>query len=175
MPKRILRVAKDLSSIPWVRLLSWVLLAACVAVTVQGPPEWALALVEAGTLRAGWLLAPAVVFGAFIVGFVYYRFTLVRAGRYNPGKAFVQVGFAVLVFTLLLPENLSRFREHRPGAPAPVNALPFLESPDPAARALACEALAGRGRVEAAPLARARALATGDADPRVQAACAWAR
>jgi hypothetical protein len=68
--------------------------SAALALWVRGYPGQAPALVEKA---APW------AFLAFLALFAFYRFGLVRAGRYPAFKAFFQVGAGVLFFTLLLP------------------------------------------------------------------------
>jgi hypothetical protein len=159
---------RRLAVVPALRWVLWSLLAVMVLVLVTGLPEWTLDRVADGRLPRGVLLLPALVFGLFVVAFGTYRFLLVKAGRYNAGKAFVQVGLGALVLTLLFPANLARYREVAPEPPVALG--PLLDAEDPAIRAVACEALAARRGPDAAR-DRARVLAESDPDPRVRAAC----
>jgi len=86
--------------------------------------------------RAELLLAP-VLLGAFAIGFTAYRFTLVRAGQYHAGKAFVQVGLIGLVLFLFVPGSVERWKAS--GATPPVDLTRQLRSSDPEARAMAAE------------------------------------
>ena len=86
--------------------------------------------------RAELLLAP-VLLGAFAIGFTAYRFTLVRAGRYHAGKAFVQVGLIGLVLFLFVPGSVERWKAS--GATPPVDLTRQLRAGDPEARAMAAE------------------------------------
>ena len=86
--------------------------------------------------RAELLLAP-VLLGAFAIGFTAYRFTLVRAGQYHAGKAFIQVGLIGLVLFLFLPGSVERWKAS--GATPPVDLTRQLRSGDPEARAMAAE------------------------------------
>ena len=86
--------------------------------------------------RAELLLAP-VLLGAFAIGFTAYRFTLVRAGQYHAGKAFVQVGLIGLVLFLFVPGSVERWKAS--GATPPVDLTRQLRSADPEARAMAAE------------------------------------
>jgi len=92
------------------------------------------------------MVAPALL-ALFIAAFALRRFSLVRAGRYHAGKAFVQVGLMVLVLTLALPGSLERYR-----AAGPVRAVDLarhLRSADADARAMAAELARHRERKEA--------------------------
>jgi hypothetical protein len=162
------RLIRRLKTVPALRWLLWVLLFLVVMLLVAGLPEWAYQRVVDGRLPRVILLLPALLFGAFVVVFGIYRFMLAKAGKYNAGKAFVQVGLAVLVLTLLLPPNLARYRAV--GPEAHVALLPLLSSSDPKVRAAACEALAARRGADPAK-EEARRLAAEDPDPRVRAAC----
>ena len=162
------KVKGRLALVPALRWLLWVLLILVVLSLVAGLPEWAHQRVVDGRLPRGVLLLPAGLFALFFLAFGAYRFLLVRAGRYNAAKAFVQIGLAVLVLMLLLPANLARYRAVEPEAR--VDLLPLLISPDPVLRSVACEALAARRGNDAAREV-ARRLATEDPDERVRAAC----
>lgn len=168
MPRRILRTAKSLSFVRALRWVLWGLLAAAAVLAVF--PVGLESGVREGRLPRILLLIPAVFFGGFLVTFAVYRFALVRAGRYNAGKAFIQVGLGVLVLLFLAPQGLERYRDATVPASAPVDLRPLLERQDPAVRAAACEALAHRAG-DAEAKAKARALAKTDPDPRVRAAC----
>ncbi len=166
------KVIRKLALVPALRWAQWVLLFVAVLLLVLGLPEWAYQRVLDGRLPSYVLLLPAAVFGLFLLAFGVYRFLLVRAGRYNAAKAFLQIGLGALVFTLLLPHNIARFRALE-GDAVLVDLLPLLESEDPKVRAVACEALAARPLDEDDDRARdlARKLATEDPDPRVRASC----
>jgi hypothetical protein len=86
--------------------------------------------------RPELLLAP-VLLGAFGIGFTAYRFTLVRAGRYHAGKAFVQVMLIGLVLFLFVPGSVERWRAS--GSMPPVDLTRQLRSSDAEARAMAAE------------------------------------
>ena len=118
------------------RLLLYVLLLAAAAVTLFGAPALEQAVREGKAPRAALILAPALL-AAFIGLFAAYRFTLVRAGRYLAGKAFVQVGLMVLVLMLALPGSLERWRSA--GTVREVDLSRHLSAPDAEARALAAE------------------------------------
>jgi hypothetical protein len=111
----------------------YVLLIFAAAVTLWGAPG----LEEGEGQRSPVLLLAAGLLALFVVGFSVYRFALVRAGRYHAGKAFVQVGFMVLVLVLVLPGRIERWR----GGPAvpPVDLTRQLASADAEARAMAAE------------------------------------
>ena len=96
------------------RVVLYLLLLGAAAAALLVPPG-----VEPGAgvgRRAELLLAP-VLLGAFAIGFVAYRFTLVRAGQYHAGKAFVQVGLLGLVLFLFVPGRWSAGRP--PARPRP--------------------------------------------------------
>ena len=96
--------------------------------------------------RAELLLAP-VLLGAFAIGFTAYRFTLVRAGLYHAGKAFVQVGLIGLVLFLFVPGSVERWKAS--GASPPVDLTRQLRSGDPEARAMAAELVRHRAPEDA--------------------------
>lgn len=166
------KVIRRLAVVPALRWLQWALLALVVLLLVAGLPEWAHERVIEGRVPRVVLLVPAFLFGLFVIAFGIYRLLLVKAGRYNAAKAFVQVGLAAMVFMLLLPTNLARYREVQP-EPG-VDLRPLLESSEPAVRAAACEALLSRGRDDPARDI-AKQLASEDPDPRVRKACARVR
>ncbi|MDF1565039.1 MAG: HEAT repeat domain-containing protein [Deltaproteobacteria bacterium] len=170
MPRRLV-VAAGLAWIPFLRIAAWALLFASVWITVLGLPLPVEARIQAGTLPRWIHVVPPAVFGCFVLAFGVYRFTLVRKGRYNAGKAFVQFGLAVLVLTWVGSTCVQRYQAAPITLPAPVALMPLLESTDPAVRAVACEALAARGGGEEAG-ELARRLADEDPDPRVRSACA---
>ncbi|HTP50702.1 MAG TPA: HEAT repeat domain-containing protein [Anaeromyxobacteraceae bacterium] len=117
------------------RMLLYLLLLAAAAAALWTAPG----LVETGRMEPRshlLLLAPALL-ALFVAGFAIYRFSLVRSGRYHAGKAFVQVGFMVLVLALLLPGALGRWRAA--GTSRPVDLTRQLASRDPEARAMAAE------------------------------------
>lgn len=169
MPRR-LEVVKSLSFVRALRWVMWALLALSVVLTVLGPPPWLTARIESGAWPRAVLLAPTALFGVFLVAFAIYRFSLVRAGRYNAAKMFLQVGLGVLVLLFMVRPSLERYRGAAHAATEQVDLGPLLTSPDPVARVAACEALAHRPKTDAAR-AGARRLATSDPDPRVRAAC----
>ncbi len=174
MARRTLKVARNLSFVRSLRWVLWGLLALSVLLTVLGPPTWLVRDVDTGRLSRLVLLGPTVLFSVFVVAFAVYRFALVRAGRYNAGKAFLQVGLSALVLLFMVPQGLQRYREAGGEALTPVDLSPVLGSPDPLARVAACEAIAARrGDPDARALARQHA--DDDPDARVRAACARVR
>ncbi len=124
-------------------LLLYVLLLASAAVTLTGIPVFEQAVREGRRPPAILMAAPALL-AAFIALFAAYRFALVKAGRYHAGKAFVQVGFMVLVLALLLPGSLERYRAAGVGRPIDLNRQ--LDSGDPEVRAVAAELARHRNR-----------------------------
>ncbi len=128
------------------RLVLYVLLLAAAAVTLFGAPALEQAVREGKTPRAALILPPALL-ALFIGLFAAYRFTLVRAGRYHAGKAFVQLGLMVLVLTLALPGSLDRWRSA--GTVRVVDLSRHLHAPDAETRALAAELARHRDPPEA--------------------------
>ncbi len=124
-------------------LLLYILLLASAAATLTSIPVFERAVREGRRPPAVLMAAPALL-ALFIGLFAVYRFALVRAGRYHAGKAFVQVGFMVLVLALLLPGSLERYRAA--GVVPPVDLTRQLESADPEARAVAAELARHRSR-----------------------------
>ena len=112
-------------------------LAGALYLLLVGSAGLALAARRFPAAMPGWLGASAPwVFLAFLVCFTIYRLVLVQAKKYRAGKAFFQVGSAVLFFMLLLPWA-------RPNDEAPADrVLVALADPNPDVRALAAE-LAG--------------------------------
>jgi hypothetical protein len=115
-----------------VRVGLYLLLLAAAAAALLVPPES-----EPGTGRRAALLLAPVLLALFGVGFTVYRYTLVRAGRYHAGKAFVQVGLIGLVMLLFVPGSVERWKAS--GATPPVDLTRPLRSTDAEARAMAAE------------------------------------
>ena len=101
----------------------------------------------AGPGRRPELLLAPVLLGAFAVGFTAYRYTLVRAGRYHAGKAFVQIGLLGLVLVLFIPASVERWQAS--GATPPVDLTRQLRAADPEARAMAAELVRHRAPEDA--------------------------
>ncbi|HEU4384249.1 MAG TPA: HEAT repeat domain-containing protein [Anaeromyxobacteraceae bacterium] len=118
------------------RPLLYGLLLASAAVTLTGVPALEAAVQE-GRAPAAVLMLPPSLLAVFILLFAFYRFALVRAGRYHGGKALVQVGFLFAALALLLPGSMERYRAA--GAPRQVDLTRQLGSSDPEARAMAAE------------------------------------
>jgi len=127
------------------RIALYLLLLAASAAALWTAPE----LVYSNRLesRSLLLLVAPVLLAVFVAGFAAYRFALVRAGQYHAGKAFVQVGFMVLVLALLLPGSLGRFRAA--SLPRSVDLTRQLGSRDPEARAMAAELVRHRAPADA--------------------------
>jgi len=101
------------------------------------------------------------VFAAFLICFAIYRFGLANARKYPAGKAFFQVGLAVVVFLLLLPSS-------KPASvPAGTDLDVALHDPDPRLRALGAEV--ARYRPEGKNYVPALVEALSDPDPSVRA------
>ncbi len=147
------------------RLPLYVLLLAAAAVALYGGP--ALDRVVRGGATGSWalLLAPLLL-GLFIVGFTAYRFALVQAGRYNAGKAMVQIGLMVLVLSFIVPGSLERYRSA--GSARPVDLTRYLRAQDPDARAMAAELVRHRPRAEALPYVARLVALLDDGSPEVR-------
>ncbi|MEI7706051.1 MAG: HEAT repeat domain-containing protein [Deltaproteobacteria bacterium] len=126
------------------RVALYLLLLAAAAAALLVPPGSDPGSAEGR--RPELLIAP-VLLGLFAIGFVTYRFTLVRAGRYHAGKAFIQVGLIVLVLLLLVPVSVERWKAS--GATPAVDLTRQLRSPDPEARAMAAELVRHRDGADA--------------------------
>lgn len=126
------------------RVILWLLLLAAAAAALLVPAGVDPA--AAPGRRPELLLAP-ILLGAFAVGFTAYRFTLVRAGQYHAGKAFVQVGLLGLVLFLFLPGSVERWKAS--GAVPPVDLTRQLRSADAEARAMAAELVRHRSADDA--------------------------
>jgi hypothetical protein len=117
------------------RMVLYLLLLGAAAAALLVPPGTDLGAAGPGR-RPELLLAP-ILLGAFAIGFTAYRYTLVRAGRYHAGKAFVQIGLLGLVLVLFIPGSVERWQAS--GAIPPVDLTRQLRSVDPEARAMAAE------------------------------------
>jgi multisubunit Na+/H+ antiporter MnhC subunit len=115
--------------------LLYVLLILAAGVAIWGAPALETASRE-GTSSPVALVA-ATLLTAFVVAFALYRFQMVRAGRYHAGKAFVQVGFGILLLLVVLPGPFERLRRSAPAPP--VDLTRQLASADAEARAMAAE------------------------------------
>jgi len=101
------------------------------------------------------------VFLVFVGCFAVYRFGLASVRKYPAGKAFFQVGLAVVVFLLLLPSSRA------PYVPAGTALGQALADPNPRIRALAAEV--ARYRPEGRDYVPALVQALSDPDPTVRA------
>jgi hypothetical protein len=129
-----------------VRFLLYLLLILAAGVTLFGAPAIEQAVREGRAPRLALMVAPALL-ATFIALFGAYRLALVRQGRYNAGKAFVQVLLMVLVLTVSLPGSLERWRAA--GTVRAVDLSRHLRSNDAEARALAAELARHRDRPDA--------------------------
>jgi hypothetical protein len=131
------------------RLTLYLLLLASAALSLLGLPALEQAVRE-GRRSPAVLMIPALFLALFVALFAVYRFTLVRAGRYHAGKAFVQVGVMALALTLVVPGSIERYRAaSASGGARPVDLAAPLAAGDPAVRAMAAELVRHRGRAEA--------------------------
>jgi hypothetical protein len=127
------------------RVVLYLLLLGAAAAALLVPPG-----AEGGEgpgRRPELLLAP-VLLGAFAIGFTAYRYTLVRAGDYHAGKAFVQVGLLGLVLVLFVPGSVERWKASGV-SPPPVDLTRQLRAADPEARAMAAELVRHRSAEDA--------------------------
>ncbi len=145
------------------RVVLWLLLIGAAAAALLVSPGVDPSAVPGR--RPELLLAP-VLLGAFAVGFTAYRFTLVRAGQYHAGKAFVQVGLLGLVLFLFLPGSVERWKAS--GAVPPVDLTRQLRSADPEARAMAAELVRHRAPDDARRYVPRLVALVDDASPEVR-------
>jgi hypothetical protein len=145
------------------RVVLYLLLLGAAAAALLVPPD-----TDPGVgpgRRAELLLAP-VLLGIFAIGFTAYRFTLVKAGRYHAGKAFVQIGFLGLVLVLFVPGSVERWKAS--GAIAPVDLTRQLRAVDPEARAMAAELVRHRSSSDARRYVPRLVLLLDDPAPEVR-------
>ena len=116
------------------RMALYLLLLGAAAAALLVPQETDFAT---GPGRRPELLLAPLLLGAFAIGFTAYRYTLVRAGHYHAGKAFVQVGLLGLVLVLFIPGSVERWQAS--GAIPLMDLTRQLRSADPDARAMASE------------------------------------
>lgn len=148
-------------------------LSACVSL-VWGDTLW-LAF-RAGELPL-WapMLAPAT-FVAFMIVFFADRWIAVQKGHYPASRAMFQVGFAVLFFTLLLPQQAFEMPTPHPMHDSHADtlepALVLMRHPDEEVRLAACALV--HGQISADVLASVTDVAHNDGVERVRNACAAA-
>ncbi len=147
------------------RLFLYLLLFASAGVTLFGEPVLEQAVREGRAPRVALVVAPALL-ASFIALFAAYRYTLVSAGRYHAGKAFVQVGLMVLVLTLALPGSLDRWRAA--GTVRSVDLSRHLGAADAEARAMAAELARHRERADAVRYVPRLVELLGDSSPEVR-------
>ncbi len=128
-----------------VPVLRWSLFA--ILLLASGAALIGLPRAEASGWSTWLRLVPVLLLVLFIGGYATYRFTLVRAGHYSAGKALVRVGALVLLTGAIAGIALDR-PATRPPTPGLDLAVP-LASADPLGRAVACELVRFRPRVEA--------------------------
>jgi hypothetical protein len=147
------------------RLFLYVLLLASAVVSLNGLPVLEQAVREGRRSPATLMIAPGLL-AVFVAAFAVYRFTLVRAGRYHAGKAFVHVGLMILALSLLLPGSLERYRSA--GTVRPVDLSRHLSSPDAEARAMAAELARHREQADALRYVPRLVELSEDASPEVR-------
>ena len=153
---------------PMLRALRWtlvVLLAAAVGLTLFVVPELRLA-VAAGRWPRATLALPPLALAAFVVGFAFYRIAFVRLGRYDGGKALVQIVLMVLVLAVVA--GIVVYPEEDPLLPRAVPLARALHASDPTVRALAAEVARHRPTEEALGLAGDLASLTEDPSAEVR-------
>ena len=116
------------------RMVLYLLLLGAAGAALLVPPGTDFG---AGPGRRPELLLAPLMLGAFAIGFTAYRYTLVRAGHYHAGKAFVPIGLLGLVLVLFIPGSVERWQAS--GATPPVDLTRQLRAADPEARAMAAE------------------------------------
>lgn len=122
-----------------VRVARWVLFGLLIVSatwTLVGLPELQREVLAGRWPRAA-LAGPPALLAVFVLGFAAYRLTLVRAGRYGAGKAFVQV--AVMFLVLAVVTGVALRPIERPAGQGPAALARPLASSDPDVRALAAE------------------------------------
>lgn len=143
----------------------WALLLVAVIATLEGLPALSEA-VRGGRLPPALTLVPAVLVGAFIVGYGLYRFMLVRAGRYPAGKTMMQLALMSLFFALLV--RWVGDRDVQGARDRPVDLSRALASNEPDVRALAAEVLRSRPRADAIAHAERLIALLSDSSPEVR-------
>ncbi len=123
------------------------LLVAATVLTLAWLPSLRMGVASGRWPRAVLAFPPALL-AVFIGGYAAYRFTLVRAGRYPPGKALAQVGLMVLA--LLLGAGVAL--DPGPLAPQGGRLERGLRSRSPDVRALAAELARYRAADRVRPL-----------------------
>jgi len=153
----------------WViRVTVYVMLLLSAAVTfLFNDRLWQAVRSEA--LPAWVALAPVAAFTAFVVVYAIDRLLLLRRRHFPPGRAFFQVGLAVLFLTLLWPQQAAEFKraQHDPGA---VELSPeLLAHREATVRAAGCELAGLKAQVDLRE--QVARLAKDDGAPLVRAAC----
>jgi hypothetical protein len=157
------------------RIVVFVMLVASACVSlVWGETLW-LAF-RAGELPL-WapLLAPAT-FVAFMIVFFADRWIAVQQGHYPASRAMFQVGFAVLFFTLLLPQHALELPVQNVASQSHVEnlepSLVLMRHPDEEVRFAGCSLV--HGHVSEELLASVTDVAHNDGAARVRQACSEA-
>jgi hypothetical protein len=153
---------------PPLRLLRWVLvalLAVSAALTLFAVPQLRQE-VAAGQWPRGALAAPPLVLALFVVGFAVYRVKLVRLGRYEPGKALLQI--ALMSLALAVIAGMVIFPEDEVGKGRPVDLALALRAQDATTKALAAELARHRPRAEGELLLPALVKLLDDPSPEVR-------
>jgi len=142
-----------------------VLLALSVMLTLFAVPELRRA-VALGAWPKGLLAVPPLVLATFVLGFACYRAILVRLGRYEAGKAFVQVGLMFLVLMVVAKMVLAPDEEAL--RPQPVSLAQAFHARDSTVRALAAEVARYRPHEEGLRLSKDLAALTEDPSVEVR-------
>ncbi|MFO0580969.1 MAG: HEAT repeat domain-containing protein [Anaeromyxobacter sp.] len=150
------------------RVLRWVLvalLAVSAFLTLVAVPELREEVAASAWIKAA-LAAPLVLLGAFVVGFAVYRVRMVRLGRYEGGRALLQI--ALLSLALAVIGGLVLFPDDRGVSAKPVDLAHALRVPDPVVKSLAAEVVRHRPPEEARGLLPALVPLVEDPSPEVR-------
>jgi hypothetical protein len=122
------------------------LLFLSAALTLFAVPELREQVAASAWIKAA-LATPLVLLAAFVVGFAVYRVRLVRLGRYEAGRALLQI--ALMSLALAVIAGIVLFPEQDGVAARPVDLARALRVADPVTRALAAEVVRARPPAEA--------------------------
>ena len=153
------------------RVIVYLLLVLSAGTTFFFPTQLWTA-VRAGGLPI-WIAAlPSICFVGFVFVYTIDRWFLVWKQNYPPVRALLQVAFAIIFLTTVLPEQATSYRQAKVEkmSKKPINQL--LGYKDPIVRSLACELVGWRGQVKATP--RITHLAENDESGKVRLVCSEA-
>lgn len=150
------------------RLLVYIMLVTSAATTfLMDESLWEAA--RRGSLPVWAALIPPAIFTLFVVAYTCDRWLLVRRHQAPLTRSLVQVIFAVLFLTLLLPRQAAEFRSTKEfnSQRDPVERL--LNHPDANVRSAICELVGWRGQVGLT--GQVSILAQHDKDENVRESC----